>query len=390
MTQSLFWREKVVRRLTIIVLCLSFSPLAFSQAVKTTRPFEGKITLQAGAIRFDDLINKLSEMTGLNFIYSSNKIETKKVVSVSFRNNALEEVFLKLGGQMSLSFKRRDSYVIILRNAPAPKAFVSRPLSIQPDRPQNDTPPEVHTENIVAFASPSLKLVEDSGELLSRAYFKERLHHYFDTALLMKVPVSDLRKINVNNSHRGWFFSGGMAVNNYSMGPEMQLGVRSLYLTVGKRFMKSSVMTTYGLGTSFLLSRNFSLNPSYTHGILKQSTTAIVDPRGIVSGSRIKVEEHQLKFLVQYAIDKKISLRFGPTLSYLDMKRLDYYSQSFEHATVIAGSTSSGEKRVEYYHAQPTQPAQPVKMLAIYTRETYLRIGWEASLAFRLNFFERP
>lgn len=342
-------------------------------------------------MRFDDLINKLSDITGLNFIYSSNKIETGKKVSASFRNHSLDEVFVTLGKQMNLTFKRRDSYVIILRNA-TPKVAVSRPKPVaQPTAPEKIEPtPDNSERHVVAFASPSLKLTEDPGELLSREYFKERLHHYFDTALLSKVPMRELRKINVNNSHRGWFFSLGMAVNNYSAGPEMQLGVRSFYATLGRRFLKDGTMTAYGFGSSFLLSHNFSVNPSYTYGILRQDDRSVLDQKGIIFGSRMKIGEHQLKLMLQYAVDEKITLRIGPTFSHLVMRRLDYFAQSMEFATMTspaqAGQTTT---RLDYYYqVQPSEPSR-VRMLAIYTENTYSRIGWEASVALRLNFFER-
>lgn len=389
MTQSLSWKEKVVRKLTITVSCLLISSFVLGQA-STPSP-DKKITLQQGVMRFDDLVNKLSEITGLNFIYSSNKIETGKKISASFRNHSLEEVFVTLGKQMNLTFKRRDSYVIILRNA-TPKVAVSRPKPVeQPSAPEKVEPtPDNNERHIVAFASPSLKLTEDPGELLSREYFKERLHYYFDTALLATVPMRELRKINVNNSHRGWFFSLGMAVNNYSAGPEMQLGVRSLYLTVGRRFLKEGTMTAYGLGSSFLLSHNFSLNPSYTYGTLRQDERTMLSQKGILFGSRMKVGEHQLKLMLQYAVDEKISLRVGPTFSHLVMRRLDYFAQSMEYATMgspaQAGQTTT---RFDYYYqVEPSQPSG-MRMLAIYTENTYSRIGWEASVALRLNFSQR-
>lgn len=388
MTQSLSWKEKVVRKLTITISCLLISSFVLGQS-STPSP-EKKITLQQGVMRFDDLINKLSDITGLNFIYSSNKIETGKKVSASFRNHSLDEIFVTLGRQMNLTFKRRDSYVIILRNA-TPKVAVSRPRPVEPpSAPDKVEPrPDNNERHIVAFASPSLKLTEDPGELLSREYFKERLHHYFDTALLAKVPMRELRKINVNNSHRGWFFSMGMAVNNYSAGPEMQLGVRSLYATMGRRFLKKGTMTAYGLGSSFLLSHNFSLNPSYTYGILREDNRTMLNQKGVTFGSRMKVGEHQLKLMLQYAVDEKISLRVGPTFSHLVMRRLDYFAQSMEYTT-IASPAQAGQTTTRfdyYYQAQPSQPSG-VRMLAIYTENTYSRIGWEASVALRLNFFQ--
>lgn len=388
MTQSLSWREKVVRKLTITVSCLLISSFALGQAAASSP--DKKITLQQGVMRFDDLINKLSDITGLNFIYSSNKIETGRKVSTSFRNNTLEEIFVTLGKQMNLTFKRRDSYVIILRNA-APRTAVSKPAPVEPPpAAQADPAPENSEPHIVAFAAPSLKLTEDPGELLSREYFKKRLHHYFDTALLTRVPMGDLRKINVNNSHRGWFLSLGMAVNNYSAGPEMQLGVRSLYVTVGRRFLKSGTMTAYGLGSSFLLSHNFSLNPSYTYGVVRQNELNILDQKGIIFGSRMKIGEHQLKLMLQYAVDEKISLRVGPTFSHLVMRRLDYFAQSMEYATMIYPAQAGQTTRFDYVHqVQPAQPAGGVRMLALYSENTYTRIGWEASVSLRINFFQR-
>jgi hypothetical protein len=389
MTQSLSWKEKVVRKLTIIVSCLLISTFALAQATKPSA-IDKTITLPQGVMRFDDLVSKLSGITGLNFIYSSNKIETGRNISISFRNNTLEEVFQALGNKMNLTFKRRDSYVIILRNAPK-KAVASRPSSVQPQSAPSKfiAAPDSSEKSIVAFAAPSLKLTEDNGKFLSREYFKERLHHYFDTALLASVPMADLRKINVNNSHRGWFFSLGAAVNNYSVGPEMQFGVRSLYVTVGRRFLKTSTMTAYGLGTSFLLSHNLSLNPSYTYGVVRQNDLTVLGQKGIVFGNRLRVGEHQLKLMLQYAVDEKISFRLGPTFSHLVARRLDYFAQSMEFTTMVSAASPAGQTRFDYL-SQPTQSAPAVKMLAIYTEDTYTRIGWEASLALRLNFFKRP
>jgi len=386
MTQSLFWREKVVRSFTIIVLFFAISFPAFSQALKTSGSSDRKITLASKGMHFEDLIHKLSEITGINFIYSANKIAVKKTVSVNFRSQSLDDIFLIVGRQMNLSFKRRDNYVIILKNAPAPRVIVNKAPSTQESRFQNDRT-ESNTETVVAYAGPSLKLIEDPGQLLSREYFKKRLHHYFDTTRFNKVPLRDLRKINTNNMHQGWFFSGGMMANNYSAGPELQVGIRSLYLTAGRRFLKNNnLYTVYGLGTSFLLSRNFSLTPSYTRGVIKQSVSGI--DKGAVFGTRIRITEHQLRFLVQYSFDKKVNLKFGPTLSYLATKRLDYYSQAFEYKIVSAGTSSSSQQGNYYY--TPAQTAQTGRVLAIYGQETSYKIGWEASIALKINFFERP
>src|SRR5688572_12928222 len=109
MVMNLFWTEKVARRIlpTLISLFICFS--ALSQSAPRTQG----ITLTERESGFHLVIEKLSKMTGLHFIYSSNKVAVNKKVSVTVFNKPLDHILSLLGNQTNVSFTRKDDYVII-------------------------------------------------------------------------------------------------------------------------------------------------------------------------------------------------------------------------------------------------------------------------------------
>ena len=126
MAQCLPCKEKAVRRLIPAVIFLFLCHIAQAQYIRTS--YANKITLTSSGIQFKVLIDKLSGITGLHFIYSSNKIETTRLVSVSVKDKSLEEALVLLGRQLHVAFIKRDNKYVIIKTAEV------LPLPIQPHR----------------------------------------------------------------------------------------------------------------------------------------------------------------------------------------------------------------------------------------------------------------
>src|SRR5690349_985862 len=77
--------------------------------------------------RFHDVVEDLERVTGLHFIYSSNKIEVNGRVTLSAHRHSLDDVLAQLGKQMNLTFKVQGKYVVIktLPVAPAISKTIS-------------------------------------------------------------------------------------------------------------------------------------------------------------------------------------------------------------------------------------------------------------------------
>jgi hypothetical protein len=410
MAQCLPWKAKDVRRLMPALLLLFISHTALPQYIRTGTP--KKITLTTTGVQFHTLIEKLSEITGLNFIYSSNKIEVNKSVSLSVTNRSLDDVLLLLGRQTNLTFARRDRYVIIKTIAVSPALAVSTqpiPRTRRSDFERSYNVPRYTPLIIptnVAYTASAAPQRSFDGPIASTSgrYFNRHLGEfkvYFDTTFLKKLPAHEIQKINLKSRHASWFISAGVMVNDFAAGGELQAGIRSLYVVYNPSWLyNGNFYGSYGLGTSVLLSKNLSFNPVYTYGTLKQdeNLSARIYNRTIEGDIKLLAKLHQVRLMLQYSITKNISLRAGPTLGYMRTK------YSLEKANVVvfgrASSAASLAPIPPYNYGYKTTfiyataPGGPITEIVRNVRDghsvdKYL-VGWEASISYRINFFKRP
>ncbi|HEY9049119.1 MAG TPA: STN domain-containing protein [Ohtaekwangia sp.] len=377
---------------------------AFPQYMKASLPVKG-ITITCTNTPFHVLVDKLSAITGLHFIYSSNEIDVDRPVSISVKEAPLEKVLLLLGNQMNLTFRKRDRYVIIKVVTVNPAiATTSKPISRQKTELDKVTAymPMV-VDNASYTASISRKPVTETPvSATTDTYFTRHLedfHIYFDSTSLRKLPPREIRKINLKSRHRSWYIAGGFMINDYAIGTELQAGLRSLYVVVNPSWLKrdGKYYGAYGLGTSLLLTRNFSFTPVYTYGTIREKRNFEVSTfhKTIENDIKLSSRHHQVKLMFQLAVTPNINIRFGPSIGYLKTKFSMRNTNVFViDRTKVAGQPMDGGAP-GFKTSYSTAPAMHSIMEVVRTSEnnftaSKVMVGWETSITYRINFFRRP
>jgi hypothetical protein len=304
MAMNLLWKVRAAAR---IVSTLSFLFVSFYASSQS--PPDRPITLTENATEFHVIVEKLNKITGLNFIYSSNKVEVNKKISINFSGKSIDHVLGVLGNKMNLSLNRKDNYVVV-RPLPEPakraannfpETKITAPNKIKTNFPAPDNSTLVTSSDEKSILPSKVEeLDQDALKYIKRNL--PVLSHYFDTTLLRQLRYRELTKINVHNRHRGFFVSAGLRVNDFSAGLEIQAGLRSIYLIAQPGLLQNkSYHGAYGLGSSMLLDRNFSFTPSYTFSTWSRKETLIVPAQMGVLLEELQTHSthHQFKVLFQ-------------------------------------------------------------------------------------------
>jgi hypothetical protein len=351
-----------------------------------------KISLSYQDKRFHDVVEDLERVTGLHFIYSSNKIEVNGRVTLSAYHHTLDDVLTQLGKQMHLVFKVQGKYVVIKTLAAVPA--ISKLVSTAPASAQSSEPAADFSYPPSLIANPSFDTRDVSAATLSYPQVKkdlQTLQVYFDSGVLQKIPSHYIRKIG--QRHRlGWFASGGLMMNDYSVGAVFQVGMRSLYFVTSSSWMSDSKYHgAYGLGSSIKLARNFSVNPAITFSPMRETSTHTTNFYGhkIDENVRVKAGQWQMKWMVQYALGRHINLNFGPTFNRLhtSLTRSDVSLSKF---TQVAGFIGDAQGFSAYGREPSTQPMVTTVVVMDSHEKHYETlqywVGWEASVSYRINF----
>ena len=391
----LFWKEKVARSFFGAILCLAISGIAKPQSLSPET-----ITFSGESISLEEVFEHISSSTGLHFVYSSDMVDVGRRISLSFQDEPVENALGKLEQQMQVSFKRRGQHIIVKAIFPNDQSHTlsgdAASVSIEPMATYAYTPTADRLAVATAREYPDKVTSVKPDTTFSHKYVKKHfpdLLFYFDTVTIKNLPIRDIRKLNLNSRHRGWFFSIGSTFSNYSVGTELQFGVRNLYAVfVPNMTLTGDFQKEYGLGTSFLLSNNFSINPVFTYATSEQRETFYT----LSSAHRLQFDEvqsirdHRTKILIQYSPSNHINIRFGPVLNYSrikpytqvsgtvyplrrDLFRPGLFGNPFQRNQLKAWHTPSRE--VDHRLEEPT------------TKK--FSLGWELSMGFRLNFFYR-
>jgi hypothetical protein len=399
MTRCLFWREKVVLSLTIGAILFFITPSGFSQTV--AKKYPEKLTFSIHGLQLPDAIRQLEKITGLHFIYSSNKIPGLSRITLTITDRSLEEVLVLLEDQTNLSFKKQEQYVVI-------KA--SNENLVSKEHQQIRRLPEGRKFNYgltladsgILHASAKRHTYEELPLVFSRQPFRNQLKDvgmYFDTVRLKQLPREEVRQLNVKNRHRGWFVSGGVRLSEHLAGAEFQAGLRSLYIIYSPGIMKGGrYHGAYGLGTSFLLKNNLSINPAYTYFAFQQKAnySVLMNPESHFSQVDLgfTAKHHQIKLMFQYAFSENLHLRLGPVINSLvttyqfPEKAL---SRPYSDRSVSIPATGVSSGATTSYYPSMGAEVTVVKRVAQYPPQTLrLWVNWEASFSYKLNFFKRP
>jgi hypothetical protein len=383
MARILRWKGTVARSILALAL-ITVGFQAMAQAVRNAR-----ITYTCQSLSLEKVMEHLSERTGLYFVYSADKIGASAPVTLRVKDKSLEEVLSDIGKQLNLSFKVYDRHITIKSS---PVLLASLPVV-----PLKKTNEEVPSPQPVYTAAATSQPIEISELVTQRAMdmpswqdknekYMAPLRPYLDAARLKRVPLkyikSAARKIN-----SGWFVAGGTLVNDYSLGLEVQAGFRSAYVVFSPSWMPGKQLhEAWGIGSSIPLSDKLAINPVYTYASLK--TSEVITPsitNSFAYQSNSTGYHHQLKLMVQYALNRNINFRAGATFN---ISQSNFKYQPIDNKPVF------NSKMIDPYHADYTDIKKPfvephtLKTIPDVTVNRFW-IGWEASVSYRINFFRK-
>lgn len=384
MARSLFSTVKGVLKISLIAIAAFSGFHAGAQSLLAT-----PVTYSSKSVKLDKVIDDLSRMTGIYFVYSSNKIVANQPVSLTVTGQPLLEVLDLIGKQLNLSFKSEGRHVVIKSLPPVskPVAHTSKLRSddiilattaeqyVVPQR-KYEIPPQIQP------AVPATSNLSSPNEYLQKSII--RLQSYFDSTTLSNVPVQYVRRINRHFLNRGWFISVGPVFNDYSSGFELQAGLPHMFAIYAPTWISMEKFHgAYGIGSSVQISEKFSFNPSYLFARVKESET--FNYYGVPPFREdVTMDHHQVKFMLQYNHVKVISLRAGVTLN---ASKSTYDYQIAEKVFFI----SRGMRLTDIGLPGKTVEYNPVNVgTSIPSREaSRLWIGWEVSLSYRINFLKK-
>lgn len=347
------------------------------------------VTYSAKAVKLDRVVDDLSRITGIYFVYSSNKIVANQAVSINVSRKPFGEVLDLIGRQLNLSFKSEGKHIVI-KSVQLTARAISHPTTrtkediilasaeeqyAVPDR--NYQIPDLATLKITSATELGL-----TGDYLQKSII--RFQSSFDSATLSNIPVRYVKKINRRFLNRGWFVLAGIAFNDYSSGFEVQGGVKSLYLIFSPTFISMEKLhAAYGIGTSIRLSEKFAVNPSYLYARMNESETFTYF--GLPSfREKAIIDHHQVRLSLQYDHSKNISVRAGPTFNYY---KSNYSYQAAEKSYFAAKYT---RQYFVYVEGVPLAPPRQtvIKSMLQPNQVEKLQLGWEIVVAYRINFLK--
>src|SRR6478736_7428690 len=138
MARSIFWRDKGACNFVAVVLALLAAIHVNAQSIQLS-----KITYTCKSVNLETVINDLSKLTGVNFVYSSNKIAISTPVTFSVKDRSLNDVLALIGKQLNISFKIQDQHITVRSNgvplsvplvAPVSVSKIQLPIAIEANR----------------------------------------------------------------------------------------------------------------------------------------------------------------------------------------------------------------------------------------------------------------
>ncbi|HEX6224154.1 MAG TPA: hypothetical protein VFZ52_07075, partial [Chryseolinea sp.] len=148
----------------------------------------------------------------------------------------------------------------------------------------------------------------------------------FCTSEFNGVDTSRLRKqfplkITSPRPRRQLFTSFGFMVNEYSGGAEIRIGIPSLYAVANAGLMREGYLRYgYGIGSTIPIKSGISITPVYTFATLRRRQDFLIDENlnlVVDDGLKLKGKHHQLKFLFQIQLSRRLTLHAGPTINLL-------------------------------------------------------------------------
>lgn len=377
------WKGTVVHS----ILALAFMTCCFPVVAQSLRNV--RITYTCQSLSLEKVMEHLSDRTGLYFVYSSDKIAVGSPVTLRVKDKPLEEVLTDMGKQLNLSFKIHDRHIAITSNpvlmvalhvvplkkvqepTAAPKPIYTATTTVQP----------IETSEFVTQRAVELPSLQEKNNK-----YMAPLRPYLDAARLKRVPLkymkSAARKIN-----SGWFVSGGTLINDYSLGFEVQAGFRSAYLVFSPAWMQGKQLhEAWGIGSSIPVSERLSINPVYTYASLKSSETVTPSiTNSFAYQSTSTGYHHQLKLMLQYAVNRNINFRAGATFN---ISQTNFKYQPIDNRPVFTSNMINSQPWEDHYNNHITMEPRTIKSIPDVTTNRFW-LGWEASVSYRINFLRK-
>lgn len=382
MVKNIRWKETVVRS----IFALWFMTIGFQVMAQAIR--NAKITYTCQSLSLEKVMEHLSERTGLYFVYSSDKIAANSLVTLCVKDKPVEEVLSDIGQQLNLSFKVYDRYItiksspVVVSSLPVvPLKKTSEPiLSPQPVYTAAATSQPIEISEFVTQRAVEMPSLQDKNEK-----YIAPLRPYLDAARLKRVPLkyikSAARKVN-----SGWFVSGGTLVNDYSLGLEVQAGFRSAYVVFSPTWMQGKQLhEAWGFGSSLPLSDKLALNPVYTYASLK--TSEIITPsitNAFAYRSSSTGYHHQLKVMLQYALNKNIHFRAGASFN---VSQSNFKCEPLDKPSFNTNMMNHKPGEDHVVNRPFVEP--PIMKTIPDATVNRFWVGWEASVSYRINFFRK-
>lgn len=364
MARFTHWKEAKVA-LNILFCFILIGASAQSPTSKSN------INYQCRGEQLESVIDHLSKASGYDFIYSRDLVDISSTINLSVKNKSINEVLALIEKQTSVSFKVTERH-IIMKAAPKVAAVNNKIIAKAPAVKSFDDLLLTSVSKNIPVAA-----VENKTDLLQNS-LERRIREAQDligSTSPKNIPPYYISQINFNNRHKNWFAAIGTYVGDHGNGIEIQGGLPFAYAVFQPQWKPGSGFRGYyGVGTTLPLTGNFTFNAIYMYSSQKESE--ILGP--IVKMST--THQHQIKLAVRYSFSKNLSVRVGPVLNYVTTeKEVSVSSASATETFTNAGNGSGGTTYIIHNRRFESRSS----------RFTESWIGWEGSIQYRLNFFEK-
>jgi hypothetical protein len=390
-------RCKVLVALSIKVWILLMTQQAVAQSGKSIHL--QNISISCQNLPLDKVIDRLSQKTGLHFIYSSSLVSLDTKITLNVHQEKLTEVLKQVGYKARLVFKVNGKYVIV-KNAPADD-LISRNAIARKEFSDPLVKEPLHSVPITIFR-------EDER----RAYFsalpensaiaRPSLTPLTNTHLLSTFkaePIAPLKISRPFDLYRSrWFASLGLFANDFTYGGvELRAGLKPLYGVINTGLINNGLVRVgYGAGTAVNLSKRVTLNAIFTHATMhKMVNETFESPSGrriLEKAYLVQYRQNQVKLMAQYNTSSRFSIQAGVSFNQLKTSyAIEKILIEAPSLTDLPGAGQAGDTQFIQAHYSPA----PVNIASGPLHQSFLRrkqettgywVGWEIGLYYRINF----
>lgn len=343
-----------------------------------------EVTFTCQNLNLETALEKISQKSGVFFIYSPSLLDLTQTVSLAVQRQPLNQVLSKLGSQLNLTFRYEGKYVIIKRAEVIVKKEESKGATTG-----------VYSASIGSTISKHFSL---SAVNTPRNY--EYLSHLpkispIEIKSPELTPLKPLAIIQPEGiTHNQWFVSAGLVTNDYAIaGTEIRGGLKPLFAVVNFNLLdQNRYRIGYGIGTGASLFDKVSVNLIYNYGSVHgPNEVALIKENNQFSLEKnytVSMKHNQLKLMVQYDIHPNFYLTGGASFNLL---KTNYQLQSVFHSiNIISPYKESGSlvNSIGYGGAtfQGEVLAAPLRPLRSDFQTTHTWVGWEFGAFYRINF----